>query len=215
MHAKIADGVLVETIGQEVMVMVPGVTEFISLTGDAASLVREVQAGLVASASHPALAELIDLGILSIPSGMSRRGLITAGAIGASAGIAVMAMPNVAVAASVQRIAIKGTYKSGTGRFGAYWYFEISSESGLGDEFFPQPAPSSNASDISPLSIKGVSVPVGYSDLDGVGIQFVVWEDETLISLVPGDEETGEFTWTGADGIVRHYLVTFRGSWST
>jgi hypothetical protein len=215
MHAQIADGVVIETIGEAVMVMVPGATDFISLTGDAARLVREVRAGLVASPSRPALAELIGLGILAIPPGMSRRGLIAVGAIGASAGIAVMAMPHVAAAASVQRIAIKGTYKSGRGLYGAYWFFDISTNSGLGDESIPQPAPSNNESDISPLLIKGVSVPVGYSDLDGEGVQFVVWEDERLTSLVPAVEETGEFAWTGADGIVRHYLVTFRGSWST
>jgi len=112
---SIAPGVIVETIGDDVVVMVPESTEVIRLSGDAAQLVRAIHDG-PAVAPTQTVTELINRGILVSPTGMSRRGLITAGAIGAGAGITALAMPGVAAASSSSdepgdgRIALLGDY---------------------------------------------------------------------------------------------------------
>jgi hypothetical protein len=94
----IASGVVVEEFGADLMVMVPGSTEVLTLSGDAAVAVRRVQSGSPV-ATDAVVSDLVRLGVLET-SGLSRRGLIKAGAIGAGAGIAVLAMPSVAMAAS-------------------------------------------------------------------------------------------------------------------
>jgi hypothetical protein len=95
----VTPGVIVERVGDDLMVIVPGNLDVVSLSGRPAEVLLEVQEGRDVDPSEPALKALSDLGIVSSP-GMSRRGLIKVGAIGAGAGIAVMAMPSVAVASS-------------------------------------------------------------------------------------------------------------------
>jgi hypothetical protein len=94
----LVSGVVVEDLGDHLMVMVPGSTEVLTLSGDAATAVRRVLSGspVVADA---VVSDLVRLGVLE-NSGLSRRGLVKAGAIGAGAGIAVLAMPTAAMAAS-------------------------------------------------------------------------------------------------------------------
>lgn len=81
------------------MVMMPGNTDILRISGPAADTLRTIVAGQPVDPSAPTVLELANQGIIST-SGMSRRGLIRAGAIGAGAGIAVLAMPSVAAAAS-------------------------------------------------------------------------------------------------------------------
>lgn len=92
-------GVVVQLIGGEVLVFVPGGANVMRLSHDAASIVLDLQAGKSVDSSSSTVAELLDLGVLAT-TGFSRRGLIKAGAIGAGAGIAVLAMPQAAMAAS-------------------------------------------------------------------------------------------------------------------
>jgi hypothetical protein len=97
---SIAPGVIVENIGDDVVVMVPGSTEVIKLSGEVAHTIRSIQAGETSVLPSETVSELVDRGIVVSQAGMSRRGLIKAGAIGAGAGIAVMAMPGAAAASS-------------------------------------------------------------------------------------------------------------------
>jgi hypothetical protein len=97
-RVALASGVVVEELGGDLMVMVPGSTEVLTLSDVAADAVRRVQSGSPV-ATDAVVSDLVRLGVLET-SGLSRRGLIKAGAIGAGAGIAVMAMPNAAMAAS-------------------------------------------------------------------------------------------------------------------
>lgn len=92
-------GAVIEPVGDDAMVMMPGNTDVLRITGPAAETLRNIVAGQPVDASTPAVLELANHGIIST-SAMSRRGLIRAGAIGAGAGIAVLAMPSVAAAAS-------------------------------------------------------------------------------------------------------------------
>lgn len=95
----VSHGVLSERVGDALMVVVPGRAEVVELTGQAVEVFRDVEAGKAVRPSLQALSYLEGLGIIE-SSGVSRRGLIKAGAVAASAGIAVMALPGVAAASS-------------------------------------------------------------------------------------------------------------------
>jgi hypothetical protein len=92
-------GVMVERVGDDLMVIIPGNSDVVSVSGRPAEVLLDVKAGRKVDLADPALRDLVDLGIVSAP-GISRRGLIKAGAIVAGAGVAVMAMPGVATASS-------------------------------------------------------------------------------------------------------------------
>lgn len=99
MNYSLADGLIVERLGDDLMVIVPGRTDVVSLSGRPAKIVIDLQAGTGVEPSEPALRDLVDLGVITAP-GLSRRGLIKVGAAGAGASIAVLAMPGVAAASS-------------------------------------------------------------------------------------------------------------------
>jgi hypothetical protein len=101
-------GVVVEEVGDDLMVMVPGSTEVLSVSGDAADAVRRVQSGS-AVVNDAVVSDLVRMGVIQT-SGLNRRELIKAGAIGAGAGIAVLAMPGVAMASSEDFLAGKWIY---------------------------------------------------------------------------------------------------------
>lgn len=97
--AQLAKGVVLEQVGSDLWVVVPGRLDVLRLTGEAALMLSKIQSGVGVDLTSPVARELISLGIVEIP-GISRRGLIKAGAIGAGAGIAVMALPGIAAASS-------------------------------------------------------------------------------------------------------------------
>jgi hypothetical protein len=97
---SIAPGVIIEHVGADVVVMLPGFTEVIKLSGDAAHTLRNIQAGDVHVLPSEAVSELVHRGIVVSQAGMSRRGLITAVALGAGAGIVMLSMPAAAAAGS-------------------------------------------------------------------------------------------------------------------
>jgi hypothetical protein len=80
--------------------MLPGSSNVMRVSEEQAHALRAIEAGHTSGLSTQAAHELIDAGILLTHTGMSRRSLVKAGAIGAGAGIAVMAMPTVAAASS-------------------------------------------------------------------------------------------------------------------
>jgi len=97
---SIAPGVIIEHVGADLMVMVPGSTEVIKLSGDAAHTIHAIQAEATPVLPSGTVSELIDRGIVVSQAGMSRRGLITAGALGAGAGVVMLSMPAAAAAGS-------------------------------------------------------------------------------------------------------------------
>ena len=96
----IAAGVTIEEVAEDFMVMVPGATDVLRVSGDAADAIRQIKAGKVVQPSGDTIAHLKDLGVLVDTPGMSRRGLLTVGAAGVGAGISVLALPSVAAASS-------------------------------------------------------------------------------------------------------------------
>jgi hypothetical protein len=130
---SLAQGVVVEDIAGDVLVMVPGSADVMRLTGGAADVVRTVLSGDVV-VPNDTVSELIDRGVLTSRGGVSRRSVVTAGAVGAGAGIAVLSMPGVAAASSgpsgggsgdaSTRIAVSGFYA-----------WEIADEGPAGDDW--------------------------------------------------------------------------------
>jgi hypothetical protein len=120
---RIAQGVLIEKVVEELVVVIPGSSEALRIAGDVAVTLSEIQSGHVVDADSPAVVKLAELGVIDVP-GLSRRGLIKVGAIGAGAGIAVLAMPGVAAASSPVFNAL-GAYEVDDGPFLVYFDFTI------------------------------------------------------------------------------------------
>ena len=97
---SVTPGVLIEHVGNELIVVVPGNNDYVKLSGEAAEVLLSVKTGNSVSGSDIALANLEHLGVITA-TGVSRRSVIKAGAIGAGAGIAVLSMPGVAAASSI------------------------------------------------------------------------------------------------------------------
>jgi hypothetical protein len=99
-EVRLVSGVVVEPVGDDVVVMTPGNSQVLRLHGTAAELVKRVTNGESIDASSDDVMHLIQSGVLEMSGGMSRRGLITAGTVGVGAGISMLAMPSVAMASS-------------------------------------------------------------------------------------------------------------------
>jgi hypothetical protein len=210
-HAlSIAPGVIIEHVGSDVVVMVPESTEVNKLSGDAAQTIRAIQAGDVSVLPSETVSELVDRGIVVSQGGMSRRGLIKASAIGAGAGIAVMVMPSVAAASSVNIIELNGLIYGSNA-----WSFEIQRGEAPGLSFPEDPLPSNSLNDVSDLTVSlggnDVVIPRVSAGFSG-SFPFITWDNS--LNTDPGAQVIGEFTWLGADGVLRYYRVTFRKSWS-
>jgi hypothetical protein len=96
---QLAEGVLIEQVGNDLVVVVPGGSEAMRITGEAAQVLSRIHAGQAEGLSEAVVRDLAAQGIIEVP-GLSRRNLITAGALGAGAGIAVLTLPGVAAASS-------------------------------------------------------------------------------------------------------------------
>jgi hypothetical protein len=149
----LVSGVVVEDLGGDLMVMVPGSTEVLTLSGDAAEAVRRVQAGTPV-VTDSVVSDLVRLGVLE-SSGFSRRGLVKAGAIGAGAGIAVLSMPGVAMASSDDGVLLDLT---NFGSDGAGTYIEYIVDVLIPEEVF-------SAEDPVPLSAKVGDIRIAASDI--------------------------------------------------
>lgn len=96
----LAPGVIVEDMGSDTAVFVPGVSEVLTMSGAAAITLRRIRLGESVECAEAVVSDLVSLGVIQPAGGMSRRGVVRAGVIGAGAGIAAFAMPHVAAASS-------------------------------------------------------------------------------------------------------------------
>jgi len=104
----VPEGVVVEQVGKEVIVVPAQNNEVVKLTGKAADIFTKIFHGENFDEGGPELLELTRLGVVETPRGISRRGVVTAGAIGLVVGISVIAMPRAAFAAST--VLVRGLY---------------------------------------------------------------------------------------------------------
>ena len=98
---RLAAGLVVESVGEDLLILLPGARDVVRITGSAAEVVRALEAGNPIDSYAPSVSELKSLGIVSLGSGLSRRGLVRGSAVGLGAAVAVLAMPNVAAASSI------------------------------------------------------------------------------------------------------------------
>jgi len=104
---ELVEGVLLQQVGGDLLVVVPDSLETLRLSGDVAITLLAIHRGEAVDCVGPNINDLIKLGIVSDRSKVSRRGLIRAGAVGVGAGIAVLALPSAAAASSLR---ITGQY---------------------------------------------------------------------------------------------------------
>jgi hypothetical protein len=97
---ELVEGVLLEQVGGDLLVAVPGSLETLRLTGDVANTLRAIHSGVAVDFVGSDITDLIKLGVVADRSKVSRRGVVRAGVVGVGAGIAVLAMPSVAAASS-------------------------------------------------------------------------------------------------------------------
>ena len=93
-------GVIVEDLGSDSAVLVLQASEVLTLSGDAATVVRRIRDGESVEGAESVVSDLVARGVIEPAQGMSRRGVVRAGVIGAGVGIAALAMPSIAAASS-------------------------------------------------------------------------------------------------------------------
>jgi hypothetical protein len=203
---KLADGIFVEQLGGEVLVFITS-GDVARLTGDAADIVLGLQAGRPVDLNHPMASDLVDRRILVVP-GLSRRGLITAGAAGAVAGITMVAMPGAAMASSGTSAVLPEQFIELNGYIQLYLLPEPEYFFAIDDSFelpnnWPDPQPSNDVDDIGNLELLGTTFSVTGADLGDSDLRVVLWG-----SVVddPGPEVAGIFTSNGSETRLR---VTF------
>lgn len=214
---RLVQGVLVERVGDDVVVLIPGRDEFLRFSGDHANTLKAILRGNTGGVDAEVVDQLVRFGVVIAP-GVSRRGLIRAGAIGAGAGVAIMAIPSVAAASSIRTPSIQWTelrgwfFDYGNGS----WGFEVG-EGYVPDTGFISPLPSTDSAHLSSLSLplgpnQSLELPV--DNFVTSGNRFIAWWDRDLSIYDPGEEVVGEFTWEVPGEEVRYYRVTFRDDWT-
>jgi hypothetical protein len=193
----LAEGLVLEQVGGDLLIAVPGSLETVRLTGDAAKTLLAIHRGVAVDLVEADVRDLIDCGLVVDRSKVSRRGVIRAGAVGLGAGIAVFALPS-AAAASSGCVALNGGWEWVEGRL-EFLMLEDEEFGILLPRFPSRPLPDG---DPSPLSVNL------YGEVDF----FLLNSDLGVISWrardVPEPETdvfVGSFTWGE-----QCYTVTFR-----
>ena len=188
---RLAEDVLIERLGEEFLVMPADSAESLRLAGEAATVVHVLlENGRSAMPKTDALSELLAAGIVKTHDGAgpSRRSLLKTGAIGVGAGVASLALPTAASAASV-------TYVDVTGEWGVN--LVPSSGAAFFNQVFDWPDGLGDATDLTIISLSGMATPflVPLTVYDAGG-DFVLWEsdrDFTSAPGAPGDIAVGTF----------------------
>jgi hypothetical protein len=214
---RLVFGVLVEQVGDDLMVVVPGRSDVMRLSGHTADIVHDVVSGTSVHVEDPAVADLIDLGILTSP-GLSRRGLIKAGAISAGAGVAVLAMPGVAAASSDEPTNDQPANDQPTRLVGGFSIpftnalrFTIAhSIPGVPNTenlpFMPNPLPSTSHLDLSDLDVPELNLTgVEYYDYNFTNPDSVSfdWQVSSGVSNPDANVFLGYFSWLSEEFEVR------------
>lgn len=183
-NLSLGSRVLVEQVGDEVFAVLPDGGRVVRLSGVDAQTVLDVRDGKVLHPGEVEVSHLIDIGVLSRPH-FSRRGFLKAGVVGASAGIAIVSLPSVAVASS--EINLAGSHEN----LGEAYQFKI---------LPPGPLPDG---DPSTLTVEGVG-DFDYSERYQEG--WISWVGDPSDYLTYDQDQVyyGTFTWGG-----RSYRVRF------
>ena len=192
-----APKVVIEFVGDEALVLAPGLTEAYRLKPELARVVRAVQLGDVVPEKSSEVSQLVDLGILErVESGMSRRSVLTGAATAAGGAAIALAMPGVAAASSEPNssddgdpFTINGTYTPDGTTFGGgtgTQTFKIST-SDAEDDLSGEVLQIQPGNQGGPLSETG-----GEWTVSVVNVKF----SGTQTGLVSGFNSEGRFTYT-------------------
>ena len=168
----VTPGVIIEDLGSESVVFVPGASEVLTLSGVAATVVRRIRNGESAGNGGAVVSDLVARGVIQPAGDISRRSVVRAGVIGAGAGIAALAMPSVAAASST------GDGGSSGGGATGVFYFIASHGSGAGGFYF-EPQPNSALVEINDFrTTNGVAVTLtldtGQTTSPFNGVEFIL-----------------------------------------
>ena len=173
---SLAPEIVVEKIGDDVIVMDSSSAEVRHVTGEAAAVVWSIANNIpLAKASNAVVRQLIDAGIVTSSSAVHRRTVLGMGAVGLGAAVTALSLPAVAAASSVITLSgIWAVYSSG--RFLAV--FDNPPATGPG-----------------PLSVPG-----GTATYEGTrsrsGVDYMYWEQNSATPQ-PNAPTVGTFTWEG------------------
>ena len=184
----LARGVLVESVGEDLVVMVPPGRCF-KLSGRFARVIQRLQSGEPIH-DDEAIHQLQDIGILETPAAFSRRTVVRAGVLAAGAGMATLVLPGTAAASSgvdyidlVGSLMLYPTPPDDPVGLRFYIYYE--------GDFPTDPLPGGTP---SALTVEGLEVPVPLEthspDPAEVEIQ---WDLDHLVD--DGRDYEGTFSW--------------------
>ena len=172
----LAPGVIVENLGSDSAVFVPGVAEVLTLSGDAATVIRRIRNGESVVGAQAVVSDLVARGVIQPAHGMSRRGVVRAGVIGAGAGIAALAMPSVAAASSTG-----DGGSSGGGVVATFVFVSKEVVSGTPDEFrVTVKAQDSDGNDLGPQI-------TGFANVSGTPKYIMSDNSEVVLGVSPPD----------------------------
>jgi len=209
MKASLVDGVLVENVGSSVVVMIPRRGTVVSVSGAQAALLESLVGSAHVEVEHSdALDELVSLGIAEIQGqhrGLSRRSLLAAGSGAVGAGALALALPTAAMASSIVR-SLKGIVYNIDGKVVFWVSDEYVAPGDSPADWWPDPKPSSDLSDVSTLTVDGasISLDVGSSSLASNESNSLQWPS-TIDYADALSSYTGTFRWAG-----HHFSVTFQ-----
>ena len=193
---RIADGVILEDLGHELLLTVPGSGQAVRVGGEGKQVLGAVRSGVAVDSGSPIVAQLVDAGVLTSTAGISRRGLVRAGAVGAAAGVAVFAMPSVSLASSSEVVALGPGYS-------AQWYYTF--EDGPRKYVFDLSGDFSDRPNEAPSSLSTLDTtsepPVSWSATGSGSVEWRLLQSGTL-EFPPTID--GTFTWGETQ-----YSVTF------
>ena len=193
-------GITHEVVADQVIVFLPASAQgspssVVSLSGGAAEVFLRVvngDEGVTVDTEH--VSDLVSLGVVQsdVPVGVSRRAALKAGAVGAGAGIAVLALPQAAAAASVAADVIE---------LEGFW--ENPEPNGIR---FVAEIPGRQITGEPDLVVEGLDGVIPYVDVLDVNGGFIVWGRDYSPGVAPSTpgDLIGTFT---SDGQV--YRVTF------
>jgi hypothetical protein len=207
-HKKLVvpDHIVVEAMGTETLALHPDGHVW-HLSGHAAEVVRRASNGGVEDDS-PGVAELVAQGLLAPTSTLNRRHVITGGVAAAGLALSSLALPSVALASSGVHL-LKGLLFNSSGKVGFTLTSEFVAAGDAPTDWFPEPKPSSNLSEVSGLTVGDVVVPVD-QDSSYVGQQqsnSLTWISDIDFAS-SASTYTGTFTWSGHRFSVEFVTIT-------
>jgi hypothetical protein len=113
----LSKGLVTESVGDSILVLVPASGNTVELSGVLAETVLAIAAGETTQLDSDVITRLTELGIVTQPKRVSRRQVIRGGTLATGAGFAMLALPSVAHASSTPSRTVNGFWDQDSGDF--------------------------------------------------------------------------------------------------